>query len=202
MGPNALFSFDQFIYMIIFYPLFTFLRLPCSSSTEINNRAAGHRAVVMVFAEPLRQLNRDGANPAHLSGLFRQDNSIWTGKLASIYLDFAKTHANPDTDGNFPYHRAVVKHLNKTTIDINESTIKKYVESLRPDNPGIRSQLDFGYSYDGQVALLYEVRPDWSNPKELRQIEFVKIRFYKSKQEWNLYWMRASGKMGTLRPVS
>jgi hypothetical protein len=30
-----------------------------------------------------------------------------TRKLSSIYQDFAKTHANPDTDGNFPYHRAV-----------------------------------------------------------------------------------------------
>jgi len=50
----------------------------------------------MVFATPLRQFYRDGTNPAHLSGLFHQDSSIWTGKLASIYLDFAKTHANPD----------------------------------------------------------------------------------------------------------
>ena len=108
MGPNALFSFDQFIYMTIFYPLITFRRHPCSSSTGINNRAAGLRAVVMVFAEPLRQFYRDGTIPAHLSGLSRQDSSIWTRKLASIYRDFAKTHANPDTDGNCPYHRAVV----------------------------------------------------------------------------------------------
>jgi hypothetical protein len=28
-------------------------------------------------------------------------------KLSSIYRDFAKTHSNPDTDGNCPYHRAV-----------------------------------------------------------------------------------------------
>ena len=33
--------------------------------------------------------------------------SSWTRKLSSIYRDFAKTHANPDTDGNSPYHRAV-----------------------------------------------------------------------------------------------
>ena len=71
------------------------------------NRAAGRRTVVMVFAEPLRQFYRDGTTPAHLSGLSHQDSFIWTRKLASIYLDFAKTHANPDTDGNFPYHRAV-----------------------------------------------------------------------------------------------
>ena len=72
------------------------------------NRAAGLRAVVMVFAELLRQFYRDGTIPAPLSGLSHQDSSIWTGKLSSVYRDFAKTHANPDTDGNYPYHRAVM----------------------------------------------------------------------------------------------
>jgi len=71
------------------------------------NRAAGLRTVVMVFASPLRQFYHDVTTPAHLSGLFHQDSSICTGKLASVNRDFAKTHANPDTDGNFPYHRAV-----------------------------------------------------------------------------------------------
>jgi hypothetical protein len=107
MGPNALFSFIHFINMTRFFSLITFRRLPCSFSTGINNRAAGRRAVVMVFALSLRQFYHDGTTPAHLSGLSRQDNSIWTRKLASINRDFAKTHANPDADGNFPYHRAV-----------------------------------------------------------------------------------------------
>ncbi len=84
--------------------------------------------------------------------------------------------------------------MTKTTIDINESTIKKYVESVRSDNPEIRAQLDFGYSYDRKVIILYEIRPVWNNPKEIQHIEFAKIRFYQSRQEWNLYWMRASGK--------
>ncbi len=90
--------------------------------------------------------------------------------------------------------------MKNTTIDINESTIKKYVESLRPENPGIRAQLDYGYSYDGKVVVLYEIRPVWNNPKEIQHIEFAKIRFYKSRQEWNLYWMRASGKWELYKP--
>jgi hypothetical protein len=71
------------------------------------NRAAGRRTVVMVFASPTRQFYRDVTNPAHLPGFSRLDNFIWTRKFASVYRDFAKTHANPDTDGNSPYHRAV-----------------------------------------------------------------------------------------------
>jgi len=80
------------------------------------------------------------------------------------------------------------------TIDINEVTIKKYVNSLRPENFEIRSELDFGYSYDGKIAILYEIRPVWNNTKEIQNIKFAKIRFYKSKREWNLFWMRANGK--------
>lgn len=85
-------------------------------------------------------------------------------------------------------------------IDINESTIKNYVESLRPEDIEIREQLDVGYSYDGKIVILFEIRPDWINPKEKQQIEFAKIRYYKSKKEWNLYWMRASGKWELYKP--
>jgi len=80
MGPNALFSFDHFTNMTIFFSLITFRRLPCSSSTGINNRAAGRRAVVMVFASPLRQFYHDGTTRGRLSGLSHLDNFIVTRK--------------------------------------------------------------------------------------------------------------------------
>ena len=87
--------------------LLKFVCLDRSCCRDKVNRAAGRRAVVMVFAAPSRQFYHDGTNPAHLSGLSHLDSFIMTRKLSSIYQDFAKTHANPDTDGNFPYHRAV-----------------------------------------------------------------------------------------------
>lgn len=80
------------------------------------------------------------------------------------------------------------------TIDINESTIKKYVDVLRAESIAVRDQLDFGFSYDGKITEIYEIRPVWDNPSETQNLPFAKIRFYKSKQLWNLYWMRASGK--------
>lgn len=79
-------------------------------------------------------------------------------------------------------------------IDINESTIKKYIESKRPEDKDIRAQLDFGYSYDGSVAIFYEIRPVWNDPGKIQHLDFAKIKFIKSKQEWRLYWKRASGK--------
>jgi len=80
------------------------------------------------------------------------------------------------------------------TIDINEFTIKNYIESIRPENIEIRSQIDFGYSFDGNTAELFEIRPMWNNQKEIQNLPFAKIKFYNSKQLWSLYWMRASGK--------
>lgn len=85
-------------------------------------------------------------------------------------------------------------------IDLNEATIKKYIAFLRPDNPEVRAGLDFGYSYDGNTIILYEIRPVWNNPEEIQHTEFAKIRYYKTKQEWNLYWMRASGKWERYEP--
>ena len=85
-------------------------------------------------------------------------------------------------------------------IDINEVKINKYIESIRPDNLEVRKEIDFGYSYDGKVILLYEIRPIWNNPEKIQHAEFAKIRYYKSRQEWNLYWMRASGKWERYEP--
>jgi hypothetical protein len=46
-------------------------------------------------------------NLSPLSGLSHLDKFAWTRKILPTYRDFAKTHANPDTDGNSLYHRAV-----------------------------------------------------------------------------------------------
>ena len=92
--------------------------------------------------------------------------------------------------------------MTKTTIDKNESRIKQYVESIRPESQEIRTKLDFGYSYDGKITEIYDIRPVWNNPAETQNIPFAKIRFYKSKQLWNLYWMRASGKWELYEPFS
>lgn len=90
--------------------------------------------------------------------------------------------------------------MENKTIDINEATLKKYVASKRPEDLEIRKQLDFGYSWDGKVARLYEIRPFWDNPSEIQYNEYAKIRFYKSRQKWQLYWMRASLKWKLYEP--
>lgn len=90
--------------------------------------------------------------------------------------------------------------MGNNAIDLHESTLKNFVESLRPEDKVIREKLDFGYSYDGKVAILYEIRPVWNNPEEIENIGFARIRFYNSRKEWNLYWKRASGKWELYEP--
>lgn len=90
--------------------------------------------------------------------------------------------------------------MSKKTIDINEAIVKNFIESLRPEDPEIREKIDLDYSYDGKTFLLFEIRPVWNNPQEKDQIEFAKIRYYKTREEWTLYWMRASGKWELYEP--
>ena len=87
-------------------------------------------------------------------------------------------------------------------IDINEATIKNYVATLRPEDPEIRKQIDVDYTYKAAIITLFQIRPQWDNPKEKLQIEFARIKYVKTKKIWRLYWMRASGKWELYKPFS
>ena len=79
-------------------------------------------------------------------------------------------------------------------ININEVYIKHFIEELRPKDVEMRKQLDFGYSWEKNTAILYTVRPFWNDPDKLIHSEFAKIRYTKTTNAWSLYWMRSSGK--------
>ena len=77
-------------------------------------------------------------------------------------------------------------------IDLTESTLKHFVESIRPVEPEIRAQIDFGYSYDGKNIEIFEIRPFMDDPSEIIKSPFAKIRFNKTKRVLSLYWKRAN----------
>ena len=85
-------------------------------------------------------------------------------------------------------------------IDINEATIKNYVESLRPEDLEIRKQVDIGYAYKANIVSLYQIRPQWDKPEEKQHLEFARIKYFKTTKIWKLYWMRASGKWELYKP--
>lgn len=79
-------------------------------------------------------------------------------------------------------------------ISISEVYIKQFVEGLRPSDVEIRKELDFGYTWEKNTAILFNLRPFWKDPSRIIQSEFAKIRYTKSTDTWSLYWMRSSGK--------
>lgn len=88
----------------------------------------------------------------------------------------------------------------KEPISMVDVQLKSFVDSKRPKDEEVRKQLDFGYSWDGQTVLLFEIRPQWNDPTNILELPFAKLRFVKASKIWKLYWMRGSGKWETYEP--
>lgn len=84
--------------------------------------------------------------------------------------------------------------------DIQNQYLKTFVETLRPEDVEIRTQVDIGYTWENNTAILFEIRPKWDNPEELLHTEFAKIRYTKTQKQYQLYWMRSSGKWEIYEP--
>ena len=78
-------------------------------------------------------------------------------------------------------------------VNILEKEIKKFIEEIRP-TVEIRDKLDIGYTFIDNSLEIFEVRPQWDNPKTIIHSPIAKTKFIKSKNIWKVYWMRASGK--------
>jgi hypothetical protein len=98
---------EEFHLLIKFCTTWT---VPAAETKSIGLQA--YAQVVMVFARHLdnfivtrKSCPLIGTTP---SGPFYRDK-----KLSSIYRDFAKTHANPDTDGNSLNRRAVTSNRSR-----------------------------------------------------------------------------------------
>jgi len=63
-------------------------------------------------------------------------------------------------------------------------------ESIRPEHA---HQLRFAYQVDGHSVTLYEERTRVAAPDEWIRIPVARFRFFRSRQEWLLYWMPSTG---------
>lgn len=88
----------------------------------------------------------------------------------------------------------------KEPISMIEVQLKSFIDDKRPKDEEVRKQLDFGYSWDGQTALLFEIRPQWNDPTNILELPFARLSFVKSTKLWKLYWMRGSGKWEAYEP--
>lgn len=80
-----------------------------------------------------------------------------------------------------------------------EKNMAEFLGRIRPP-AHIRDQLDFIYRVEGQSIEIFEVRPQWGNPKEKTEQPFAKATFVKSQGIWKVYWRRANGKWYLYEP--
>lgn len=92
--------------------------------------------------------------------------------------------------------------MDREIIDINESRIKQFIEAIRPVDVEIRKEIDIGYSYysKAKVVEIFEIRPKWDNPKQVQQFPFARIKYYKNKNYWKIFWLRSDGKWYPYEP--
>jgi hypothetical protein len=86
----------------------------------------------------------------------------------------------------------------ESTVDIIE-TMENWMERIRPPHH-IRPELDISYKIDKQSIILFEIRPAFRNPSELKELPFAKVRYVKSENIWKVYWMRSNLKWTLYEP--
>lgn len=92
--------------------------------------------------------------------------------------------------------------MENNLISMIELQLINFTNNLRPVDGDIRKQLDFGYSWDGKTALLFEIRSKWNSPSDILHVHFAKLKYNKLRKSWKLYWKRASGKWELYGSVS
>ncbi|WP_425608212.1 DUF3024 domain-containing protein [Lysobacter yananisis] len=53
----------------------------------------------------------------------------------------------------------------------------------------------------GQAIEIYSARPAYDDPGEIIEIPIVKVRYVRTRQVWQLFWFRASGKWQGYEPM-
>ncbi len=85
-----------------------------------------------------------------------------------------------------------------TTLEIIE-VMENFLTRKRPPEH-IRLQLDITYQIENQSVVIYEVRPQWNDPKIIRQHPIAKTTYVKSSNHWKVFWQRADLKWHSYSP--
>jgi hypothetical protein len=70
-----------------------------------------------------------------------------------------------------------------------EKSLSDFLERRRPP-VHIRPELDIAYRISGQSVEIFEVRPDWQDPTQKMESPVAKATYVRTKNRWNVYWMR------------
>ena len=68
--------------------------------------------------------------------------------------------------------------------------------------PHLKKSVDYDYEIDGQTVTIIEVRPAWQgSPGEITRRPIARFRLVKVTGQWQIYWMRSSGKWQSYEPM-
>ena len=86
--------------------------------------------------------------------------------------------------------------------EIELHKIKKLVGSFceKRSPAHIRDQLRVDYKIQNQDIIIFEIRPQWNDPKNQIESPFAKLKFVRSRNHWKLYWHRADMKWHKYEP--
>lgn len=83
------------------------------------------------------------------------------------------------------------------SIEIEE--IENYLSYIRPEEE-MRSKIDIGYRIDKQSVFIFEIRPDWMDPKKTVENDIAKATYVQKDDQWKVFWQRSDLKWHAYKP--
>lgn len=54
----------------------------------------------------------------------------------------------------------------------------------------MRSQIDIGYRIEKQSVFIFEIRPDWMDPKKKVENDIAKATYVQKDDQWKVFWQK------------
>jgi hypothetical protein len=70
------------------------------------------------------------------------------------------------------------------------------------NQPEYKDELSIEYRVYRQDVVIFERRPAYNKPNETIEIPSAKIKYFRTKHEWRLFWMRKDLKWHIYKPFS
>ncbi len=83
-------------------------------------------------------------------------------------------------------------------IEIIE-VMEGYLINSRPPEE-IRNELDLNYKIEEQSIIVFEIRPNWTDPTEKIECNIAKATFVKKDNEWKVFWFMSDMKWHPYKP--
>lgn len=85
------------------------------------------------------------------------------------------------------------------TLDIIE-VMENFLEIRRPPEH-LRTQVDLSYRIDDESVMVFELRPSWDRPDEIREKPLAKATFIKERGIWKIFSVSPNQQWETYKPT-